>query len=125
MFEKNDKIFFIDASFSKYNNEGNVLFDVDNIYRDISLMTMHLKVDKPLFKPWMFLRSNKEIEEAFISGYFGDKHFDEKQCLLWENIAIKNNIAYYRNSDRPFLNRYSRIFLLNILKFINNFKIKL
>lgn len=123
VFTENDKIFFIDASFSEYNNENQVLLEVDDIYRDISLMIMHLRVSKPLYKPWLFLANNRKIKNAFIDGYFDNKNdFNKKRALTQENKAINNNIIYYKKTSNFFIIKYIRILLLKYYKFLNSLK---
>jgi len=52
---KKNKLYFIDASFSKYTNQYRVNFEDKNIYQDISLFLGFLKWIRPsLNKPWLF-----------------------------------------------------------------------
>ena len=125
VFSKDDRIFFIDASFSRYNTNNEVQKSVGNIYDDISLMFMHLKASKPLYKLWLFFVSNKKLKDAFWEGYLNkNETFDEIEYLNRENAAIDNNIKCYWESRGFFAFNYLHIISLKIFKLLNNLKIR-
>lgn len=129
IFTHNNKIYFIDASFSFYNVDGNgdvVIYSKD-IYKDLALFLMHLKIDNSLLQWWKFFQINKikKMTDSFLSGYFNDvkKDFDYKRVLIYENKAIVSNIRFYRQSNATLLYRCIIILLLNSLFLYNRFKI--
>lgn len=106
VFDQEGKIYFIDASFSKYNNDNKVV-ECGDAYKDLSLFLMHLKLSKPLFKPWLFfqINKNKKHKIAFLRGYFKEKHLEEfniKKYLIFENQFIRRNLRYHRDSKQSF-----------------------
>ncbi len=122
-----DVIYFIDASFSFYNTEGEVIIESDEIFKDISLFLMHLKTSNSLIKWWTFFQISKirESVNSFLDGYFDDrkKELDCKKELIYENKAILNNIRCYKANKGDLVYRYVMIMVLYILFFHNKISI--
>lgn len=103
IFDESDKIWFIDASFSRHNTDGQILNSVDNIYKDISLFLMHLKISKPLYKPWLFFtfQRNKKIKQHFLRGYFkNEENINKLKNLDQENYFFMRHILYRKNRGK-------------------------
>ena len=88
-----NKLFFIDASFSKYTNEYRVKFRKKNIYQDISLFLRDLQWIRPLNKPWLLLQrwKIKKAKRIFLLTYFTGnlEKFDKKKNMIMENRFCK------------------------------------
>jgi serine/threonine-protein kinase RIO1 len=123
IFDNKDKIWFIDASFSEHNTNGEVLSKVDNIYKDISLFLMHLKISKPLYAPWHFFnfKKNRRIKNHFLRGYFiNGGTFDKKENLEQENYFLKKHIVYRKKKGK--LKDKAWIIIAAFFIACNNFK---
>lgn len=90
---KDNRLYFIDASFSKFINQYKIIFRNKDIYQDISLFMRDLKWIRPLSKLWIiFQRKNiKKVEKCFLDIYFqGDiKQYDKFKCIRTENYFLK------------------------------------
>lgn len=123
VFTKNNEIYFIDASFSCNNTKGKVLFEVYNIYHDISIFLMHLKVSKPLYKPWLFflVKRDRNIKEYFLKGYFGNvDNFDEEECLNMENCFMHDHI---KKMNKLIPHKLIKILIMRFFIFLNKLEI--
>lgn len=122
-----DKIYFIDASFSFCNTDGKVVIYDDEIYKDISLFLMHLKTNNSLFQPWRFFQFNKtkKMINVFLKGYRGKKEkINYTKEIEYENKALINNIQFYKESDEfSLIARYGWIIILKFLFFCNVLKL--
>lgn len=117
---RNNKLYFIDASFSKYANNYRVEFDNKNIYQDISLFLVFLKWIRPLsFFPQLILKRKKlkKAELCFLNTYFKGnmQEFDSKRNAIMENFFYK---IYYR-----YICENKRIYIKIIWKFLIKFLI--
>jgi serine/threonine protein kinase len=122
VFDQQDNIYFIDASFSPHNTDGRVLWKADNIYRDISLFLMHLSISKPLYKFWQFFcfRRNQLLRSAFLGGYFTDaKKFDMPENCRNEILFFKKHKKYIRKNKHG-LTKIIRLSIANFFILARN-----
>lgn len=126
VFDKQGKIYFIDASFSKHNTGGKVLWRVQDIYHDISLFLMHLDISKPLWKPYLFLKikEKKILKKAFLEGYFKNlKNFDLLKNCKKEIEFLNLHCQYLKNKKWKFYT-YPMLFLANLFVFLKKSSLK-
>ena len=121
---KDNKLYFIDASFSEYNNENKVFFEDFNIYQDISLLLFFIKWIRPL-RPW-FLLQRVQIKIAiqhFLYHYFkaSEFKFDPNRNALMENRFSKGYLIYVKRNKR-FFSKISWILLMKFSILINRWK---
>ena len=121
---KDNKLYFIDASFSEYNNNNKVFIEDFNIYQDISLLLFFIKWIRPL-RPWLLLQINqiKMSKNYFLYHYFNGSEFkfNSYRNAQMENKFSKSYLNYVMR-NKHFFSKILWKILLNFPILINRWK---
>lgn len=118
---EDNKLFFVDASFSEYTNQNRVMFENLNIYQDISLFLIYIKWIRSLLRPWLLLLRKRIITltNLFLESYFKDnlKEFNPRKNAKMENKFYENYLKSIRHREN-FLEYLNQIIWKRIMKLL-------